>query len=41
MPRFARRKRVSKSKSKKIFRRSAGVSKFNLNPPMMRGGVRL
>jgi len=35
------RKKVGKKYSKKLFRRTAGASKINVAPPMMRGGVRL
>lgn len=37
-----RRKPVSKSTSRKVFRRSAGTHSLNLmNPRRMRGGIRL
>jgi len=35
------RSKVNKKRSKKMFRKSAGASKLNVKPPMMRGGVRL
>jgi hypothetical protein len=36
------RKKLSKSKSKKVFKKNTGVQKLNnLNPRTMRGGIRL
>lgn len=35
------RKRLSRGRSKRLFRRTAGASKLNIQPPVMRGGVRL
>lgn len=37
-----RRRKMSKSHSKKVFRKNTGVQKMNnMNPRTMRGGIRL
>lgn len=36
-----KRKRIKKSVSKRVFRRTSGTHKLNLKPVPMRGGYRL
>jgi len=35
------RRKMSRKRSQRMFKKSAGASKFNVAPPLMRGGVRL